>query len=221
MPLYVGDYLGDTGHLTTTQHGAYLLLMMHYWRKGSLPDEDKQLAAITKLSLKGWLECRETMQMFFYDGWSHKRIDAELQTISKLSNKRAIAGQLGGMRSALSRMNMENAALGKSSLNSHRATTHKTALLNSEQPKSLIDNEAPQAIAKQTSTIAAARVEYSHSQSKKEEGKEDGSLATAHLEGALREPREERKQEASSKPVAKPSLVASPELVASLQRRMQ
>ena len=54
MPLYVGDYLGDTGHLTTAQHGAYLLLMMHYWRKGELPDDDRQLSKITKLPLRTW-----------------------------------------------------------------------------------------------------------------------------------------------------------------------
>lgn len=63
MPLYVGDYLGDTGHLTTTQHGAYLLLMMHYWRKGELPDDDRQLSKIAKLPLRTWCEYRATCRI--------------------------------------------------------------------------------------------------------------------------------------------------------------
>ena len=83
MPLYVGDYLGDTGHLTTTQHGAYLLLLMHYWRKGELPDDDRQLSKIAKLPLRTWCEYRATLQDFFYDGWKHKRIDAELERMRR------------------------------------------------------------------------------------------------------------------------------------------
>ena len=110
MPLYVGDYLGDTGHLTTTQHGAYLLLMMHYWRKGELPDDDRQLSKITKLPLKTWCEYRATLQDFFHEGWKHKRIDAELEKMVRVSAKRAIAGQKGGLGSALSRMKLENAS---------------------------------------------------------------------------------------------------------------
>ena len=110
MPLYVGDYLGDTGHLTTMQHGAYLLLMMHYWRKGELPDDDRQLCKIAKLPLRTWCEYRATLQDFFYDGWKHKRIDAELEKMMRVSAKRAIAGQKGGIGSALARMKLENSA---------------------------------------------------------------------------------------------------------------
>jgi uncharacterized protein YdaU (DUF1376 family) len=114
MPLYVGDYLGDTGHLTTAQHGAYLLLMMHYWRKGELPDDDRQLAKITKLPLRTWRDYRATLQDFFYEGWRHKRIDAELQRMTEVSAKRAIAGQKGGLGSALARMKLENQAQSRS-----------------------------------------------------------------------------------------------------------
>ena len=99
MPLYVGDYLGDTGHLTTTQHGAYLLLMMHYWRKGELPGDDRQLCKIAKLPLKTWNECRATLKDFFHDGWKHKRIDAELDRMMCVS----ASGRLPGKRAALAR----------------------------------------------------------------------------------------------------------------------
>jgi uncharacterized protein YdaU (DUF1376 family) len=114
MPLYVGDYLGDTGHLTTAQHGAYLLLMMHSWRKGDPPDDDRQLSKITKLPLKTRCDYRPALQDFFCEGWKHKRIDAELAKMMCVSQKRAIAGQKGGLGSALARMKLENASRARS-----------------------------------------------------------------------------------------------------------
>ena len=96
MPLYVGDYLGDTGHLTTAQHGAYLLLMMHYWRKGELPDDDRQLSKITKLPLRTWCEYRPTLQDFFYEGWKHKRIDAELSRMMRFRRSARSPGKRAG-----------------------------------------------------------------------------------------------------------------------------
>jgi uncharacterized protein YdaU (DUF1376 family) len=101
MPLNVGDYLADTGHLSTTQHGAYLLLLMHYWRKRELPIEDKQLAAIAKLPLRIWLDMRETIQAFFFEGWRHKRVEAEIAKRIEVSEKRAAAGAKGGARTHL------------------------------------------------------------------------------------------------------------------------
>jgi uncharacterized protein YdaU (DUF1376 family) len=81
MPLYVADYLADTTRLSTEQHGAYLLLIMDYWRNGPLPNDDKTLAKITKLSLRSWRLNRAIIEPLFVvkDGvWRHKRIDQEL-----------------------------------------------------------------------------------------------------------------------------------------------
>ena len=86
MPFYIGDYLADTMHLSTEQHGAYLLIMFSYWRKGSPVDDDTDLSEITGLSLRSWKAVRPKIQRFFQviDGrWRHKRIDAEMTRWAK------------------------------------------------------------------------------------------------------------------------------------------
>jgi uncharacterized protein YdaU (DUF1376 family) len=86
MPLYVGDYLADTQHLTTEEHGAYILLLLTYWRRGEpLPDDDSFLARVTKSTSKGghkWSRLRKGIAPFFDiiegQSWVHKRLEKEL-----------------------------------------------------------------------------------------------------------------------------------------------
>ena len=81
MPLYIGDYLADTARLTTEQHGAYLLLLMDYWRSGKLPDNDQVLAQISKLSPDAWSNAKAMLLQFFSieDGYLvHARVEKEL-----------------------------------------------------------------------------------------------------------------------------------------------
>jgi uncharacterized protein YdaU (DUF1376 family) len=83
MPLFIGDYRGDTSRLTTEQHGAYLLLIMDYWRNGPPPDDDEILSTLTLLPMDRWMRHRSILSAFFQVGdgiWRHKRIDRELRT---------------------------------------------------------------------------------------------------------------------------------------------
>jgi len=78
MPFYVADYLADTGHLTMAEHGAYMLLIMHYWQNGGLPGDEGKLARICRASPKEWAAMRDTIADLFGDGWTHKRIEEEI-----------------------------------------------------------------------------------------------------------------------------------------------
>ncbi len=95
MPLAIGDYLADTSHLDTTQHGAYLLLLMHYWRKGPLPNDANQLANIAKLSKEDWNVNQAVLLEFFNvgeDGLLHqKRQDVE-RAKAMTQRSRGVAG---------------------------------------------------------------------------------------------------------------------------------
>ena len=96
MPLYVGDYLAKTGHLTTLQHGAYLLLIFHYWANGGLPTRPEALMAIARMTPKEWSENLGPLEGLFMTGWRHRRLDEELMKAKSISKVRSLAGRKGG-----------------------------------------------------------------------------------------------------------------------------
>lgn len=110
MPLYVGDYLADTTRLTTEQHGAYLLMLLDYWRNGPLPDDDGALAQITHLSPSAWASHKPALSKFFQITgcvWRSENLDAELK---KAAENRAKASQKASA-AAKARWERENAGI--------------------------------------------------------------------------------------------------------------
>ena len=93
MPLYVADYLADTGHLSAAEHGAYMLLIMHYWTNGGVPSDERRLARICRMSDEEWAASRNELAAFFDGEWKHARIDAELAKSEEISSKRKAAAE--------------------------------------------------------------------------------------------------------------------------------
>ena len=104
MAMYWADYFGDTMHLTTEEHGAYLLLIGTYWRRQKpLPDDDRWLASVTKLSTKKWKMVRPNIIEFFdiLDGHlTNKRLEKEIVKSNNRSSQARTAGQRSGKQRA-------------------------------------------------------------------------------------------------------------------------
>ena len=100
MPLYVGDYLGDTSHLTTTEHGAYLLLLMTLWRNGgSLPNDPQKLARYARCTRGQWDRMSPNIMPFFDmkdDAISHGRLSAELTKYTYSVERQRVKSSNGG-----------------------------------------------------------------------------------------------------------------------------
>jgi uncharacterized protein YdaU (DUF1376 family) len=97
MPVFIGDYLADTMHLSTEQHGAYLLLLFHLWRRGSLRDKDAVLAQISGLGESAWKTHRTVLAEFFTirDGlWQHGRVEKERARVQATTQSKARKAKL-------------------------------------------------------------------------------------------------------------------------------
>ena len=100
MPMFWGDYLRDTGHLSPAEHGAYLMLIAHQWTTAKpLPDDDAMLARIAKMTAREWRAAKRVIEPFFHvrnGEWKQKRVEAELIKAKETYDKRSAAGKAGG-----------------------------------------------------------------------------------------------------------------------------
>jgi uncharacterized protein YdaU (DUF1376 family) len=96
MPLYPGDYLRDTCHLSAEESGAYLHLIMAQWQMGALPDDDDRLRRIARVEPRRWKKVKAVVLSFFdlVDGqWSQKRVAIERNSATAKVAVRRHAGR--------------------------------------------------------------------------------------------------------------------------------
>lgn len=105
FPLSISAYIADTQHLSTIQHGAYLLILMTMRRSGGyLPDDDRKLANIVKMTLAKWRKIAPDLRALLIaeDGkLTQKRIKNDLEKQRVLSLKNAENGKSGGEAKSL------------------------------------------------------------------------------------------------------------------------
>jgi uncharacterized protein YdaU (DUF1376 family) len=95
IQLYTADYLADTMHLTTEEHGAYLLLIFNYWQTGK-PIPKKRLQKIARVPNDRWPSVEDSLSEFFTDdgdNWVHDRIERDLESVKEAQEQRARAGK--------------------------------------------------------------------------------------------------------------------------------
>lgn len=97
MPLFWGDFLANTMHLSAQEAGAYLFLIAHAWEHdGEIPGDRVRLARIAHVRQDQWNKVWNAVQNFFeikaggplISGYTHRRVMDELRRLGKISNKR-------------------------------------------------------------------------------------------------------------------------------------
>lgn len=107
MPFLVQKYLADTMHLSTEQHGAYLLLLIHAWMNdGALPIDADKLRRISRMDRDAWSAQKDDVLAFFHeqDGMlRQKRLDIELARAKENVQQRSAAGKASAAKRAAQR----------------------------------------------------------------------------------------------------------------------
>lgn len=108
-PRYTGDYMRDTGHLSLAEHGAYTVLLDHYYSTGRpLPKEYGSLYRLCSAMSNEEQDAVKLVADSFFpvddDGLRHnERADRELVRMQEHKDRLSEAGRRGGLSSGKAR----------------------------------------------------------------------------------------------------------------------
>lgn len=98
IAFYPGDYMRDTMHLSTLEHGVYFLLLQHCWVHGSIPLAPFSRAKLAKISLRKWYKICANIDPFFDEQGRNKRATKEIEKAEKTSTRQTMAGHRGAAK---------------------------------------------------------------------------------------------------------------------------
>src|SRR4051812_20947987 len=106
LPLFTDAFIADTGHLSATETGAYLMLLMMAWRlpECRLPDNDAKLAKWARVDGRSWARVKTKVMEFWTleDGfWTQKRLLTERHKVRKQAESARANGRHGGRPNSL------------------------------------------------------------------------------------------------------------------------
>lgn len=104
MPLYTDALVADTTHLTASEFGAYMLILIAMWRAGgSLPDDEALIRRVSRIRENHWAQSRDRIFALLSRGdgrVTQKRLQAEFERSTQRHERRASAGRKGGKKRA-------------------------------------------------------------------------------------------------------------------------
>src|SRR5215471_20073606 len=114
MPMFFGDFLANTMHLSASEVGAYVLLLGHAWEHNAEVPWDRA-QRIARIDNRNWKKVKEKLRPFFEDIGAgtihHARVARELAHAAEISSKRkAAAEQMHRSRRASASKKDENAS---------------------------------------------------------------------------------------------------------------
>ena len=142
MRWFPDTILADTSWLTLEESGAYRILLDNMWINGTwLPDDDKKIARLLRVSPRKWQTIKSNIaHLFFYkDGqFTQKRLAAEIIEARRKLEVWRNNGQKGGLKRAENLKTTQANALadGKAIANPNAQATNTNPTTNSTNKSS-------------------------------------------------------------------------------------